>query len=47
MDRWVDFLTGKVEIIATPGDHSSIFKPPHVAILAEKIAEILRTNAPK
>lgn len=38
---WSHFVKGKVEILFAPGDHNSIFWPPNVELLAEKIGEQL------
>ena len=34
---WSNFVKGKVEVIYVPGDHNTIFWPPNVDVMAEKI----------
>jgi amino acid adenylation domain-containing protein len=41
MDPWRKYLIGQVDIVPIPGDHMSAFEPPHVAMLAQKIEELL------
>ena len=37
MENWAEVISGRFEIIPIPGEHMSMFQPPHVAILAKKI----------
>ena len=41
MEGWTRIFSGQFEIVPVPGDHSSLLKPPHVAVLAGKIKEQL------
>ena len=41
MEGWTHIFSGQFEIVPVPGDHSSLLKPPHVAVLAGKIKEQL------
>lgn len=36
---WSNFVKGKVEVLFAPGDHNSIFWPPNVDFLADKIGD--------
>jgi amino acid adenylation domain-containing protein len=38
---WSHYVKGKVEVLFAPGDHNSIFWPPNVEFLAEKIGDEL------
>jgi thioesterase domain-containing protein len=41
MEKWMKIFTGPFEIVPIPGDHLSMFHPPHVAVLAGKIKLLL------
>lgn len=38
---WSHFVKGKVDVLFAPGDHNSIFWPPNVEFLADKIGDEL------
>jgi thioesterase domain-containing protein/acyl carrier protein len=46
MAAWADILTGPVDVVAIPGDHMSMLKPPQAAALAERLLAALNRNAP-
>ena len=41
MKRWANTFIGQLNIVTVPGDHVSMLKQPHVAVLAEKIDALL------
>ena len=41
MEPWRKYLIGQLEVVPIPGTHMSAFKPPQVAVLAEKINALL------
>ena len=41
---WSHFVKGKVDVLFAPGDHNSIFWPPNVEFLADKIGDELEKN---
>jgi thioesterase domain-containing protein len=41
MEGWTNIFSGPFEIVPVPGGHSSMLKPPHVAVLAELIKACL------
>jgi thioesterase domain-containing protein len=41
LEPWRKYLTGQVDMVPIPGDHMSSLRPPHVAVLAEKINTLL------
>jgi amino acid adenylation domain-containing protein len=38
---WASIARGGVEVIYVPGDHESMFKPPHLSVLSEKFTEAI------
>jgi amino acid adenylation domain-containing protein len=41
MERWANTFIGQLNLVTVPGDHVSMLKQPHVAVLAEKIDALL------
>ncbi len=39
--RWGEVTTGKIRVVAIPGDHSSFLKSPHVEVFAETLEKYL------
>ena len=38
---WADFVAGGIEVCKVPGNHNSMFHPPQVEVLAQRLGELL------
>jgi thioesterase domain-containing protein/acyl carrier protein len=43
-EKWLPYTEGSVNVIPVPGDHHSLFHPPHVSALAEAMKPLLRAT---
>ncbi|MFF7964982.1 amino acid adenylation domain-containing protein [Streptomyces sp. NPDC007903] len=44
LNGWGAMTSGRIQLVRVPGDHLTIMEEPHVAHLAETVADLLRTG---
>ncbi|MYS18008.1 hypothetical protein, partial [Streptomyces sp. SID4982] len=44
LNGWGAMTSGRIQLVRVPGDHLTIMEEPHVAHLAETVADLLGTG---